>query len=94
VEEGDRIAQLIIERIYTPEVQEVTVSVSGFGARFFLSINRLHRIWMRLSEEPLALDRRAAVRCSKSRLECDLVVAEYCRALLQYLCRTRIVQRR
>ena len=26
VEEGDRIAQLIIERIHTPEVQEVTVS--------------------------------------------------------------------
>lgn len=26
VQEGDRIAQLIIERIYTPEVQEVDVS--------------------------------------------------------------------
>jgi dUTP pyrophosphatase len=38
VEEGDRIAQLIIERIYTPEVQEVTDldetvrGTSGFGS--------------------------------------------------------------
>lgn len=28
VEEGDRIAQLIIERIYTPEILEVEVSVA------------------------------------------------------------------
>ena len=28
VEEGDRIAQIIFEKIYTPEVQEVDVSIS------------------------------------------------------------------
>ena len=28
VEEGDRVAQLIIERIYTPDVLEVQVSVA------------------------------------------------------------------
>lgn len=32
VEEGDRIAQLIIERIYTPDVLEVDVSVLSFAS--------------------------------------------------------------
>lgn len=55
VEEGDRVAQLIIERIYTPEVIEVQVS---FGELRRGASNRLLGPWRDLAwDERLGLYR-------------------------------------
>ena len=42
VNEGDRVAQLIIERIYTPEVQEVQVRCKGVMPPFLSDTRGLH----------------------------------------------------
>jgi hypothetical protein len=63
VEEGDRIAQLIIERIQTPEVLEVSVSIMHIyvlGA----PLNACIRTWIKLFVEPEVLDRQEATPCS------------------------------
>ena len=53
VDEGDRIAQLILEKIVTPEVMEVEVLLITHV--LLLSANTLIRISMKLSVEPVAL---------------------------------------
>lgn len=48
VEEGDRVAQLIIEKIHTPEVEEVQVSRSSYSiVSFVLMRPTFCRIWTR-----------------------------------------------
>jgi hypothetical protein len=43
VEQGDRIAQIILERIYTPEVQEVDVSTGNlYSSGGCCNNNHLH----------------------------------------------------
>lgn len=57
VEEGDRIAQLILERIYTPDVLEVNVSeLDIIRYPLCLSPPMLCRILKKLSAEQAVLD--------------------------------------
>jgi hypothetical protein len=56
VEEGDRIAQLILERIYTPEVEEVDVST--FKSSFTSNADERFRTSMKLSAVQTASDLR------------------------------------
>jgi hypothetical protein len=66
VEEGDRIAQLIIERIYTPDVLEVDVRYLSSVFTSSILILFHSRIWTRHSEGLVAsvprevMDRLAA----------------------------------
>jgi hypothetical protein len=72
VNEGDRIAQLILERIYTPEISEVEVSLSPPVLDFLMTF---HRIWRRpyvVAAASVQLadisDSDVAERCSNSSL--------------------------
>lgn len=72
VKQGDRIAQLILERIYTPEVVEVNVRMAfiemTFTAGTLIECNvggwvQFPRSWMTLSEELVDLDQPVVNRC-------------------------------
>lgn len=54
MEEGDRIAQLIIERIYNPDVLEVDVSLSPFTVS--MNAEKILRTSKKLFEERVDLD--------------------------------------
>lgn len=66
MEEGDRVAQLIIEKIYTPDVMEVDVCIIFSCLIHYL---KLYRISKKLCEEQAASALRVVINLCKYRLK-------------------------